>query len=97
MGPKFLIREGQQPIVRRFFDEAGLNWSVTNVETPDSDSGIPGSFLCFERGIDRRRLTPIPSDWTVCTDARLVELLRQARPVHRAFASPEQFTNRRRY
>lgn len=53
-------------------------------------------WLCFERGVDRRRLTPIPDDWEQCTDQQLETYCRQAKPVHRLFASPDQFAERRR-
>ena len=53
-------------------------------------------WLCFERGVDRRRLTPIPNDWEQCTDAQLESYCSQAKPVHRLFASPDQFAERRR-
>ena len=53
-------------------------------------------WLCFERRVDRRRLTPIPSDWEQCTDEQLAEYCLQAKPVHRLFASPDQFAERRR-
>ena len=53
-------------------------------------------WLCFERGIDRRRLTPIPDDWRQCTDEQLEAYCSQAKPVHRLFASPDQFAERRR-
>jgi hypothetical protein len=53
-------------------------------------------WLCFERGIDRRRLTPIPNDWEHCTDQQLEAYCSKAKPVHRLFASPDQFAERRR-
>jgi hypothetical protein len=53
-------------------------------------------WLCFERGVDRRRLTPIPTDWEQCTDQELETYCSQAKPVHRLFASPDQFAERRR-
>ena len=56
----------------------------------------PEGWLCFERGIDRRRLTPIPSDWEQCTDEQLEAYCSEAKPVHRLFASPDQFAERRR-
>lgn len=59
-------------------------------------SGINEGWLCFERGVDRRRLTPIPNDWQRCSDRELEEYCQSARPVHRAFASPDQFADRRR-
>jgi len=53
-------------------------------------------WLCFERGVDRRRLTPIPTDWEQCTDQQLETYCSRAKPVHRLFASPDQFAERRR-
>jgi hypothetical protein len=38
-------------------------------------------WLCFERKREKRRLAPIPSDWTVCSDEKLEEYMRAARPV----------------
>ena len=59
-------------------------------------SGVNAGWLCFERGVDRRRLTPIPDNWQRCSDVELEDYCRSARPVHRAFASPDQFAERRR-
>ncbi|HXT15014.1 MAG TPA: hypothetical protein VN706_05255 [Gemmatimonadaceae bacterium] len=47
-----------------------------------------GGWLCFERGADRRRLSPIPADWSHCTDAQLEEYCRSARPVPQLPTSP---------
>jgi hypothetical protein len=41
-------------------------------------STIAGGWLCFERGADRRRLTPIPGDWRRCTESCLEGYCRQA-------------------
>lgn len=82
--------------MRRFTDAAGYEWLVCDVENPTSDNGVPSSYLCFERGIDRRRLTPIPGDWKECGAAKLDEYRVRAKPVHRAFASPDQFSTKRR-
>ena len=37
-------------------------------------------WLCFESHDERRRLTPIPADWTRCDDAQLEAYCREARP-----------------
>jgi hypothetical protein len=37
-------------------------------------------WLCFESPDERRRLTPIPEDWTRCDDAKLERYCREARP-----------------
>ena len=40
-------------------------------------------WLCFERGSDRRRLSPIPSDWSRCPEETLEAYCRRAQPVRR--------------
>ena len=37
-------------------------------------------WLCFESHDERRRLTPIPEDWTRCDEAKLEAYCREARP-----------------
>jgi|SRR5687767_4413628 len=43
-------------------------------------------WLCFEAPVGKRRLTPIPSDWTSCTDGCLERYLRSAERVTMARA-----------
>jgi hypothetical protein len=99
--PKFSIGGGDpdRQTLRRFTDAKGLEWVVYPVVTPTvaggSDGGIPGTFLCFERGVDRRRLAPIPDDWKDCGSTELAGYLERARAVHRSFASPDQFRERK--
>jgi hypothetical protein len=50
-------------------------------------STINESWLCFERGSDRRRLSPIPNDWTRCPDEALEDYCRRARPARRLHAA----------
>jgi hypothetical protein len=38
-------------------------------------------WLCFDNGQEKRRLTPIPDDWTTCDDERIEDYLLQATPV----------------
>jgi hypothetical protein len=45
-------------------------------------------WLCFESGGDRRRLTPVPPDWTEC-DVRRLQL-------YQALAEPARLTMERR-
>jgi hypothetical protein len=99
--PKFSIGGGdeEQRFVRRFTDAKGLEWEVYSVVNPPAENdggGIPATFLCFERGVDRRRLAPIPDDWKECDADVLRRYLEKARGVHRSFASPDQFRERRR-
>lgn len=52
-------------------------------------SGAQG-WLCFERGGERRRLSPIPDDWGRATDAQLEIYCKAARPVRRLRAARAQ-------
>jgi hypothetical protein len=45
--------------------------------TPEMQQG----WLCFESGQEKRRLTPIPSDWERCADEQVAAYLQQASPV----------------
>jgi hypothetical protein len=47
-------------------------------------SGLAAGWLCFETARGKRRLSPIPDDWTRCPDARLEEYCRMAKPVRRS-------------
>ena len=43
---------------------------------------LRGSFahgwLCFDNGLDKRRLSPIPEDWTTCSEGTIEAYLRAA-------------------
>jgi hypothetical protein len=95
--PKLSLNgDAHRPTLRRFIDAAGSEWTVSDVVNPSAEGGIPGEFLFFERGVDRRRLAPIPADWKECGPERLADYLKRAKSVHRSFASPDQFRDRRR-
>ena len=38
-------------------------------------------WLCFDNDKEKRRLSPIPSDWPTCSDAVLEDYLREGEPV----------------
>jgi len=42
-----------------------------------------GGWLCFDRGSELRRLSPIPRDWARCPGTALEEYCRAARPASR--------------
>lgn len=44
-------------------------------------------WLCFEGEVQKRRLSPIPTDWITCDDTRLEDYLQRAErvPVARAY------------
>ena len=76
---------------RRGVDNASAGAAETLADRRDSDrritvgeiahfSTISEGWLCFERGSDRRRLSPIPGDWRRCTDACLEQYCRLALP-----------------
>ena len=46
--------------------------------------GMTDGWLCFEGGNEKRRLAPIPSDWSRCAEARLEEYCRRAKPARRS-------------
>lgn len=52
--------------------------------------GPRSGWLCFERGDDRRRLSPIPQDWQHCPDSQLEAYCRKARPVQVLRFTPPQ-------
>ena len=87
MHSKFSLGGGdpERQTVRRFTDAKGLEWVVYAVVKPAlaPEGGIPSTFLCFERGVDRRRLAPIPEAWSALPDERLALLVRAAVPVVR--------------
>ena len=46
-------------------------------------SGMDSGWLCFEATDEKRRLAPIPGDWTRCTLERLEQYCAQAAPARR--------------
>jgi hypothetical protein len=51
--------------------------------------GLESGWLCFERGNEKRRLTPVPAGWDDAPDHELESLFDSARPVtRRALALP---------
>ena len=78
------------------FDRREADRRVTIGGQSSLASHVSQGWLCFERGVDRRRLVPIPADWEQCSDEQLEVYCAQAKPVHRLFASPDQFAERRR-
>lgn len=77
---------------RRTENRRALEASVeANADRRDSDrrlsigylgrlSTISEGWLCFEQGAERRRLSPIPSDWSRCDEAALEDYCRRAQP-----------------
>ena len=42
-------------------------------------------WLCFDSGVEKRRLSPIPHDWTTCSDEDIDSYLAAAEPVRFAY------------
>jgi hypothetical protein len=71
----------------------GRSYKIADVETfvfdvqptvpIQVDPSLAEGWLCFERGGQRRRLSPIPDDWDVLPDAELARLWELAQPVPR--------------
>ena len=81
---------------RRYDRRSGPRKSVSDEDRRDADrritvggrsplaSGVHEGWLCFERGDDRRRLSPIPANWRRATDPELDAYRRAASPVRSA-------------
>lgn len=41
---------------------------------------LAAGWLCFQNGVEKRRLAPIPVDWERLTDAGLLDLMESATP-----------------
>ena len=54
-------------------------------------SGLADGWLCFEGPSEKRRLSPIPSDWSRCPEEQLKEYCRMARPVRRSVEGHRDF------
>lgn len=59
---------------------------VTSGRRPLLSAGLDGGWLCFEAPVEKRRLTPIPSDWLRCDEECLERYCRQARPARTSIA-----------
>ncbi len=74
--------------MRRFRDEAGVEWQVLLTERSASSSArnhhLPEAFrdgwLVFESVLEKRRLAPVPPSWESATDAELAAMCAQAVP-----------------
>lgn len=56
---------------------------------PMLTAGLDGGWLCFEHGGEKRRLTPIPSDWMRCTSEELERYCRAAKRAPRPSTAAE--------
>ena len=56
---------------------------------PTLTAGLDSGWLCFENGGEKRRLAPIPPDWTRCSDAELERYLQAAKRAPRPSTAAE--------
>jgi hypothetical protein len=68
-------------------ERRSLERRLVNGRRPVLSAGLDGGWLCFEARVEKRRLTPIPSDWQRCGEERLEQYLRAAKPAMRASAA----------
>jgi hypothetical protein len=56
---------------------------VASGRRPLLSAGLDCGWLCFEAEVEKRRLSPIPTDWMNCATARLEEYCRSAKLARR--------------
>jgi hypothetical protein len=83
--------------LRSFTDSQGKAWRVWNVvphyaavrDEEMMTPGLQGGWLCFDSGMEKRRLSPIPGDWEDAGMDALEGYCRQAAPVQPRAAAAE--------
>lgn len=94
-GPEFAAESGRHEphqLLREFKDSNGIQWRVWDINpvlhARPSNPGrkrasikVPPGWLCFEGGGERRRLTPVPTEWATCDIAALEVFCATAEPV----------------
>jgi hypothetical protein len=56
---------------------------------PTLTAGLDGGWLCFENDAEKRRLSPIPDDWTRCSAVELEHYLEAAKRAPRPSTAAE--------
>jgi hypothetical protein len=76
---------------RIFTDDAGVAWTVLAV-TPmlGLETSMPGGWLAFQAGDERRRLAPIPRGWEDASNVELGVWWRSARIIGTSGARPSE-------
>ena len=57
---------------------------------PTLTAGLDRGWLCFENSIEKRRLAPIPENWTRCSAAELDRYLQSAKRAYRPSMATQQ-------
>jgi hypothetical protein len=77
-------RGNRQPIA--FRDRRRGERRIIGVPRTVLAGGLAGGWLCFVGAEEKRRLIPIPDDWTRCPQSQLEAYCQMARPVRRPAA-----------
>jgi len=83
--------------MRTIADSTGVVWTIFEVKKQGGPAEqwtyLPEQFgngwLCFESDVSKRRLTPVPAQWTEYSDDELADLLKKAEPVVRSRVNAE--------
>lgn len=70
-----LVAAGEIP------DRRGRDRRIRRGRQATVPSALSNGWLCFECKNERRRLSPIPADWSRCPDGTLSKYCSEARPV----------------
>lgn len=74
--------------VIEFADRRRDDRRLATTRRPSLRGSYAHGWLAFDNGREKRRLTPIPKDWTTCSAERLEEYARQAESVPGSRRSP---------
>jgi hypothetical protein len=75
------VSANQIPVERRQADRRLTIGGRTHLH-----SGLAGGWLCFDCADERRRLSPIPENWTTATEEELADYCANAHPVRKSAA-----------
>jgi hypothetical protein len=65
----------------KFADRRAESRRLTETRRSILRGSYARGWLCFDSDKGKRRLTPIPDDWTTCSDSDLEVYVREAEPV----------------
>ncbi|MEO8563740.1 MAG: hypothetical protein ABI601_16805 [bacterium] len=77
--PAPVVQDRRRPLERR----------LMHGRRPMLTAGLDAGWLCFEAQQEKRRLTPIPSDWLRCPEGQLEQYCQSAKRAPRPSTSAE--------
>ena len=85
--------------LREFVDGTGVGWRVWHT-APERTAGLADEYrqgwLTFDNGAERRRLVPVPAEWSSLGEDRLRLLLRAAESPRLSHRHPDRRARDRR-